>query len=79
MKVLSSFALRQPGSGHYELLYEDDGPGLNAAVDFDKADSLGLKLIRQLAEQLDGTIQYSRDSKSRFILAFKDFEARNRD
>ena len=65
--------------GNYLLEYRDDGPGLNAALDLSKADSLGLKLISQLAEQLDGTLQYQQAPLNRFVLTFKDFETRSAD
>ena len=65
--------------GNYLLEYDDDGPGLNAALDLSKADSLGLKLISQLAEQLDGTLQYQQPPLNRFVLTFKDFETRSAD
>ncbi len=74
-----TISLHAKGQGSYVLEYEDDGPGLKPEIDFQKADSLGLMLINQLTLQLDGSIIYTHDIKSRFILAFQDFESRNKD
>ena len=71
--------LQQDAPGAYMLAYEDDGPGLDTGIDFSRTDSLGLRLISQLAEQLDGILQYQRAPASRFTLTFKDFETRNTD
>ena len=71
-----AIVLQRNNMGGYILRYEDDGPGLPDDIDFVHADSLGLWLIRQLADQLDGRLEYS---GSQFVLLFKDFAARNRD
>ncbi len=68
--------LWQEAAGNYALHYEDDGPGLPDDIDFERTDSLGLRLIRQISRQLEGRLSYS---GSRCILLFKDFEERNRD
>ena len=69
-------SLHRDNNGGYILQYEDDGPGLQDDIDFVQAESLGLKLIVQLAAQLDGTLDYA---GSRFVLLFRDFESRSKD
>ncbi len=42
---------------HLRLAIHDDGIGLDAAFDWTQADSLGLKIVRTLVDQLRGTLQ----------------------
>lgn len=43
---------------YIRLEYEDDGIGLEALENLENTDSLGMKLIKLLTNQLDGTIEY---------------------
>ncbi|MBE0517566.1 MAG: response regulator, partial [Methanophagales archaeon] len=53
----------------------DDGIGMPEGIDIYKADSLGLKLIRNLVqEQLKGKVQVNRDNGTEFIIEFKILE-----
>ena len=49
-------ALRQAHDGRLTLTVEDTGVGLPKNLDWDNTQSLGLRLIRILAEQLHGTV-----------------------
>ena len=61
------------------LRVKDDGIGLPEGIDFDKADTLGLKLVRNLAqEQLKGIIQVKRDRGTEFIIEFPVMVAQQR-
>jgi len=42
--------------GSRQVNISDDGIGLPASLDIDAADTLGLRLVRALAEQIDGTV-----------------------
>ncbi len=54
-----------------ELVIADDGVGLPADVDVQHSDSLGLRLVKILAEdQLGGTIEVRRDEGTAFRIAF---------
>jgi predicted ATPase/two-component sensor histidine kinase len=62
--------LESGGAGRCVLRVGDDGVGLPATFDFERADSLGLQLVRTLAQQLSGTLALSRDSGTVFTIAF---------
>jgi two-component sensor histidine kinase len=48
----------------------DDGVGLPAGLDFRKTESLGLKIVCTLTEQLGGGIQLDRSGGARFTVLF---------
>jgi two-component sensor histidine kinase len=50
---------------------KDDGSGLPQEIDTDKPQTLGLELVRGLAKQLMGTVQFKRDHGTEVILQFK--------
>ena len=56
----------------FEIEYRDSGIGLPDNIDFENPTSLGLILVRNLTEQLDGKIEYFYDNGSCFKLEFKE-------
>ncbi len=55
----------------YTLTYADNGVGIPEGIDFKNTESLGLKLINLLStEQLDGTIQLSREQGTKYCIVF---------
>ncbi len=56
--------------GHYQLCYRDSGVGLPSRVDLEKPASLGLQLVSDLAEQLQGKLRYEYREGSQFTLTF---------
>jgi two-component sensor histidine kinase/ligand-binding sensor domain-containing protein len=63
--------LSKQKEGEYLFTYFDNGIGLPKDFDVNKATSLGLRLVRQLAKQLAGKINYSYNnvgSKFEFVL-----------
>jgi two-component sensor histidine kinase len=56
----------------YTLTVSDNGIGLPEDFDFYQSESLGLKLVRLLTEQIDGTIRIERDQGTKFIISFKE-------
>ncbi len=70
--------LRSTAVGHYYFKYQDDGVGIPESFDFNKSNSLGLKLIRQLSRQLHGNIEYKYENGSNFELNFLDMATRNK-
>ncbi len=60
----------QHEGGVLTLTVADNGVGLPADLDWEKADTLGLKLIQMLCLQLNGTIQLDRTRGTTFRLCF---------
>jgi len=71
--------MEEQGNGHYTLVFADDGPGIQQAVDFNTAPTLGLRLIRGLAAQLYGEASYHYDRGSVFTITFKDAATRKQE
>ena len=53
------------------IIYEDDGCGLPADISMENPASFGLKLIKGISGQINGTIKISPASGTKFILEFK--------
>ncbi len=65
--------------GNHKLIYFDSGPGIKEEINFDRASSMGLRLIKGLAGQLAGQASYSNQNGSVFTIIFKDAEARRKE
>lgn len=70
--------IKDLGEGIFYFNYRDDGSGLPHNFDFNRSNSLGLKLIRQLSRQLAGNIVYRYENGSVFELTFHNLEARSK-
>ena len=76
--ALSSDSPPRPGAGPsaegkwYTLTVADQGRGFPEGIDFRNTDSLGLKLVCTLTEQLFGTIELSRNGGTQFTIRFKE-------
>jgi two-component sensor histidine kinase len=57
-------------NGNYEFKYRDNGPGLPTNVDFENAQTLGLRLISGLTEQINGNLDYRFEGGSVFVIQF---------
>ena len=57
-----------------KLTVADDGVGLPAGFDWANARSLGLRLVRTLAQQLDATLEHTGEPGTRFQLTFRPAE-----
>lgn len=66
---------RQPGD-QFRLEVQDNGKGLPEQFDIQTSKSLGLRVVRTLAAQLKGRIDYKYQSGAKFILTFavEDFQ-----
>jgi two-component sensor histidine kinase len=63
--------LKSNKENEIELIISDNGVGMPEGFDLEKADSLGLKLIKLLAEsQLDGLIDMESNNGTKFIIKF---------
>jgi len=56
------------------LVVKDDGIGMPPDLDWKNPESLGLRLVTSLVEQLDGTIELDRSSGTAFTIAMKEKE-----
>lgn len=66
-----SIAVETGINGYYTIIYKDNGPGLPPGIDFNKAASLGMKLLKNLSKKMSGTFTY--DSVSQiFYITFKE-------
>ncbi len=57
-------------AGQLLLSVSDNGIGMPETVDFTEAETLGVTLVRALAEQLDGSIAIGRDHGTRITVTF---------
>lgn len=67
-----SIDLQAEPEKEYMLIIADNGPGLPADLDIKSAKSLGLRLARRLAKQLQGTFNYNFQNGSTFSITFED-------
>lgn len=56
----------------FELIIRDNGVGLPADLDLKNTESLGLKLVNTLVQQLQGNIEVSREGGTEFRIRLKD-------
>lgn len=54
-----------------EIMVKDNGVGLPVNMIIEKNDSLGLQLVQTLVDQLDGSMQYSTDNGTKFLITFE--------
>lgn len=64
------------GEGKHQLTVSDSGAGLPEGFDFEQAKSLGLRLVRRLARQLYGSVQYIEESGAKFVVSFSETQLR---
>lgn len=57
---------------YYHLTVKDSGHGLPSDFDESKLTSLGLKLVRMLIDQLDGSLTIENDAGAHFSIRFKE-------
>lgn len=63
--------LEQHGLQDYVLQVADNGAGLPPSMNLKNIDSLGLQLVTNLTEQLNGKLEYSNDGGTRFRITFR--------
>ena len=62
----------------YELIIRDNGIGMSDDIDFDNLETLGLLLVNNLTEQLDGDMTINRKQGTTFEIRFKEIKYKNR-
>ncbi len=63
---------------NYIMIFEDDGIGFPEHIDFRNTESLGLQLIINLVDQLDGTITLDCTDGTKYTILFKELEYTNK-
>jgi len=63
--------LSESQDGEYEMIIRDNGIGIPENVDFMNTNSLGLKLVKILSEQLGGAAKLLRDNGTGFSIKFR--------
>ncbi len=65
--------------GEYTLIVSDNGIGFPNNIDIRNTDSLGLQIVNNLTEQLDGTVRMENGSGSTFEIRLKDVQNETND
>ncbi len=68
--------ITQQNSSTYLLHYADSGPGLPSDFDYQKASSLGLRLINILSKQIMAQLKYENNNGLNFFIAFDEQNSR---
>lgn len=55
---------------NYILKYHDNGIGIPEGISFERTESLGMKLIYGLTQQLNGTVELKRGEGTTFVITF---------
>jgi PAS domain S-box-containing protein len=74
--ILVKFRVLPTNKG-YELTVADEGVGLSHPINFEATESLGLRLVQILTEQLRGKIHVANGGGTRFTITFKEPEGRS--
>jgi two-component sensor histidine kinase len=61
----------------YKLVIEDNGLGLAHDFDIEKSKSTGLRLVKRLVKQLQGSFKFYRNNGTRFEIMFKEVKKRS--
>jgi len=64
--------------GFYELIITDNGVGIPENLDLDETETLGLQLVKNLINQLEGTVELSWKDGAMFMVKFKELEYKER-
>jgi two-component sensor histidine kinase len=62
----------------YELIIEDDGIGMPENINFKEYNSLGLQIINNLVNQIEGTIELNNDVGTQFRILFNELNYKKR-
>jgi len=65
-------------NGKFELIISDNGVGLPPNFDYKNTESLGLQLVNNLVDQLDGEIELKQNSGTEFRIVFKELQYKPR-
>ncbi|MBS1530574.1 MAG: hypothetical protein JSU01_09720 [Bacteroidetes bacterium] len=74
-----SLEIHTLAEGKYELTFRDNGPGLPADFNLDRAKTLGLQLISDLSRQIGGKVKYEYKDGALFIINFTNRDFRKKE
>jgi two-component sensor histidine kinase len=57
---------------HYEFIVIDNGVGFPDGIDYKNTESLGMQIVTNLTEQIDGEIQLNTENGTSFKISFKE-------
>ncbi len=60
-------------NGNYCLVVSDNGVGFSKEKDFKDTETLGLRIVNSLTEQIDGTIRLDKINGAKFTIKFKEY------
>lgn len=67
-------SLKLIDNNYYRLSIKDNGIGMPVDLDVDALESLGLKLVQNLVNQLDGKLEIINSEGTEFVITFKETE-----
>jgi PAS domain S-box-containing protein len=67
-----SISLKKTTDNHYELVIEDSGVGMPEGFDIMDAKTLGLRIVRILTSQINGTVEVSNNTGVKYRISFAD-------
>lgn len=73
-----TISLEELDSKYFKLTVSDNGIGLPEDLDFENSQTLGLLLVNNLVEQLEGTIRLIKNGGTIFEIIFKELEYKKR-
>lgn len=68
--------IKSPVEGKYQLLISDNGIGLANGMDIYNTNTLGLKLVQALTEQIDGKLEVISKNGMTFLISFQYIDSR---
>jgi PAS domain S-box-containing protein len=68
----------QPKNKKYELIISDNGVGIPEEIDFNTESTLGLRLVKSLVNQLDGTIELDKSHGTKYTIKFQELQYKKR-
>jgi two-component sensor histidine kinase len=70
--------LRAGANRRYTLRVRDNGVGFPEDIDFRRVESLGLRLVNMLTQQIDGVIELQRNGGTTFTITFTELQYQKR-
>ncbi|NOZ60676.1 MAG: PAS domain S-box protein [Calditrichaeota bacterium] len=64
------------GDNRYQLTVRDDGAGIQQTLERESPDTLGLKLVKSLVQQIDGDLEIKNENGTEVTIAFSDKQDR---
>jgi two-component sensor histidine kinase len=70
-KGVINISLQQVTEQDFTLTVSDNGKGLPAELNLEESGTLGMKIVKRLVQQIDGTFEYKYSNGATFIINFK--------